>query len=95
MQTFRNQEAAFKKWIAQHVEDGYLLNVIKGPAGTTGWPYMLHRVNCSRFTAPNRRSGKNFTTNKYFKVCSTKIVELASWAKQERGEHVPKCKLCF
>lgn len=96
MNRFVNDERAFKDWIARHSEDGYLLNCVKGAAGTTGWPYILHRADCIKFNAPNRRSGKNFTTNRYFKVCSAKMAELVSWAKQERGgDTVPKCKLCL
>jgi len=95
MEQFWNQEKAFKGWIRQHDEDGYLLNCIKGAAGSTGWPYMLHRADCIKFTTPNRRSGKNFTTRNYYKVCSTNMTELMSWAKQKRGEKVPNCKLCL
>jgi len=94
MKIFRNQEAAFKDWIARHSDDGYLLNCVKGKAGT-GWPYMLHRADCNRFTTLNRRSGQNFTTHQYYKVCSTKMADLISWAKRERGENVPKCKVCL
>jgi hypothetical protein len=93
--SFVNQEQAFKDWIRQKGEKGYLLNCFKGAAGAVGWPIMLHRADCIKFTTPNRRSGKNFTTRKYYKVCSTNMAELLSWAKRERGEQVPKCKLCL
>jgi len=95
METFWNRERQFKQWIERHAENGYLLNCIKGSEKSVGWPYLLHRAACSRFTTHNRRSGKNFTTHRYYKVCSTSMDELASWAKRERGNRVPKCSLCF
>lgn len=94
MKTFWNDEAGFRSWIERHSEDGYLLNCVKGADRSVGWPYILHRADCVRFTTPNRRSGKNFTTRKYYKVCATNMSELASWARQQRREKIPKCKLC-
>jgi len=94
METFWNRERQFKEWIRRHANDGYLLNCTKG-SEHSGWPYLLHRAACSRFSARNRRSGKNYTTHKYFKVCSTSMDKLASWARRERGDRVPKCKLCM
>jgi len=95
MTTFVNQEKAFKNWVGRHSEDGYLLNCVKGAAGAVGWPHMLHRADCIKFTVPNRRSGKNFTTRRYYKVCSTSMAELVSWSRRQHGERVHRCKLCL
>jgi len=92
---FLNHEQAFTTWIRVHSEDGYLLNCIKAAGAAEGWPYMLHRADCIKFTVLNRRSGKNFTTRKYYKVCSTSMNEFSSWAKRRRGDMVPKCKICL
>lgn len=95
MQPFKNKEKEFLGWIRRHSDNGFLLNCVNGASDSPGWPYMLHRANCVKFTAPNRRSGKNFTTHRYFKVCSTDRAELELWAKSVLKEPVRKCRLCL
>jgi hypothetical protein len=92
---FINQEQAFENWIERHSEEGYLLNCIKGPAGTVGYVCKLHRASCTCFTHSNPRTGKNFTTRNYYKVCSTDMDELVSWGKKQFRVTAPKCKLCL
>src|SRR5688572_23619549 len=96
MERFWNQEKAFRKWIVRHSVDGYVLNCEKGAnRAAHGRPYLLHRAECRTLTDQNPRTGRNFTTSKYYKVCSTDVAELARWSKRVTGDTVPECKVCL
>jgi hypothetical protein len=94
METFWDRERAFRTWIRQHDGDGCVLNCVKGP-DNDGQPYLLHRANCRTLTNRNPRTGRNFTTSRFYKVCSTNLGDLAAWGKRVTGGKVPRCKLCF
>jgi len=57
-----SRERPFRAWLAQHSDDGYLLNCYRTGAGPGDYKaYMLHRASCAVFNGNNPRTGKNWT----------------------------------
>jgi hypothetical protein len=90
--TFQNDDENFKSWVAFHTNDGYVLNCVVGSKRSSG-PYLLHRADCVKFRVKGK-FGENFTTTKYYKVCSRKKEELVGMVKRQWSREIPCCKLC-
>ena len=65
---FRDQEAAYRAWIAIH-RDGFVLNLRRRP--TTSYA-VLHRAHCRSISVPHTAPG-GFTERGYMKIRSPQI----------------------
>ena len=89
IEIFRNDDRGYLRWTAANPH-GFIVNVDE-PATSPDYP-MIHRATHRSMTSPRRT---NYTTKRYFKVCSADAGELERWAKRERGRPLNPCKACM
>lgn len=53
---------------------------------------MVHRATHMALT--NEKIG-NYTTGRFFKVCSDDITDLERWARRERNRPLTRCSICM
>ena len=86
---FRNDETGYLSWAAAN-PNGFIANVDE-PATSPLYP-MVHRATHRAVTSPVKT---NYTTGKYFKVCSNNMEDLERWARRERGRSLTLCSICM
>lgn len=86
MRTFRNDDQGFLEWIDEN-PDGFVANV-DNPQSVHQYP-MVHLTSDSQL-----RNRSNYTTGRYFKVCSTDLSELDDWSKVTYGKELTWCRRC-
>lgn len=89
LREFRNDETGYLSWAAAN-PNGFIVNVDE-PATSPLYP-MVHRATHRAVTTPVKT---NYTTGKYFKVCSNNMEELERWARRERGRSLTLCSICM
>jgi hypothetical protein len=93
---FFNQEQGFTAWIQLHASDGFVLNCHKGRTSEeAGVPYMLHEARCPTLNGVDPRTGRNYTTSTFYKVCSTDRDGLDRWAREAEAGPIRLCKRCL
>jgi hypothetical protein len=85
---FKNDEAGYLQWVQQNA-DGYVVNVDE-PLCAPQYP-MVHLATHKLISSPAR---SNYTTGRYFKVCSTDLAALDLWAKKECQRPLTRCAVC-
>jgi hypothetical protein len=86
---FINDEKGYLRWAAKNPK-GFIANAdndFRSPV----YP-MVHRATHKALTSPKRQ---NYTTGRFFKVCSDNMSELEKWAKRERGRSLTPCGICL
>jgi hypothetical protein len=89
LEIFVNDEKGYLQWAAKN-QHGFIVNADEPPT-SLDYP-MVHRVTHKAMTSPKRQ---NYTTGRYFKVCSNDMRELETWAKRERGRSLNPCGICM
>lgn len=85
---FVNDESGYLQWIDKN-PNGYVVNLDE-PLVTPQYP-MIHLARHELVSSPART---NYTTGRYFKVCSTDMDELQKWSKENCGRSLTWCKVC-
>ncbi|MDQ2806177.1 MAG: hypothetical protein M3Z04_04545 [Chloroflexota bacterium] len=86
METFVDDEAGYRRWLADH-PTGSVLNV---PRSGTNPLLVLHTAGCTFISSPTRT---NYTTTAYYKVCATDATDLVAWAATQPGSW-KHCGVC-
>lgn len=86
---FVNDESGYLAWVQAH-PDGFIVN-IDDPQVTPQYP-MVHAASHKSLSSPKR---KNYTTGRYFKVCSERLEELEAWAQKKYGRALTRCQQCM
>ena len=86
---FEKDEERYLEWV-QNNPNGFIVNADE-PASSTEYP-MVHRATHRLMTSPKKQ---NYTTGRYFKVCSNDMKDLETWAKQVRGRSLNPCRKCM
>jgi hypothetical protein len=79
LRKFENDENGYLAWVQGH-PDGYIVN-IDDPQVTPQYP-MVHAASHKSLSSSART---NYTTGRYFKVCSERLEELEVWAQKKYG----------
>ena len=87
--TFVNDESGYLAWVQAHPK-GYVVN-IDAPPVTPQYP-MVHAASHKSLSSPART---NYTTGRYFKVCSDQLEELGAWADKKYGRALTRCRQCM
>lgn len=87
MQTFIDDDAGYRRWLAGN-PTGYVINCAK--KGDPGY-VMLHRSQCWSIS----HEDKNYTHGSYQKVCSTDTGLLEQWAKDVKRQGPTPCRFCL
>jgi hypothetical protein len=88
IEKFVNDETGYLQWIDNN-PNGYILNLDE-PLVTAKYP-MIH---LARHKVVSSSTRTNYTTGRYFKVCSTDMDELANWAIANCGRPFTWCEVC-
>ncbi|MFQ2147396.1 HNH endonuclease [Aeromonas jandaei] len=88
IQEFKDQEEEYLAWVEEN-PDGFVANMDK--AGVMKQYPMIHTAGDAAISKDKRG---NFTTNAYFKICSTDLQELRSYLKH-KYHRFTYCKKCF
>ncbi len=86
---FRDDERAYLGWVADHPA-GFVANLEK--RGQRPEYPMVHHLAQQCVSSPSRG---NYTTAKYFKVCSERLDELEHWSKSSFGRALVRCSKCM
>jgi hypothetical protein len=86
---FEKDEKRYLEWV-QNNPNGFIVNADE-PATSPDYP-MVHRATHRSMTSPKKQ---NYTTGRYFKVCSNDMNDLETWAKHERGRSLNPCCICM
>ena len=86
---FINDEHGYLRWAANNPK-GFIVNADE-PHTSPDYP-MVHRATHKAMTTSRRQ---NYTTGRYFKVCSNDMGELEKWAKRIRGRSLNHCGICM
>jgi hypothetical protein len=89
LKTFRDDETGYLAWVQTH-PDGYVVNIDEPPIAPQ-YP-MVHIASHRIISSPTRT---NYTTGRYFKVCSTELEELERWAQRKYGRPLTRCRQCL
>ncbi|ELI6420929.1 HNH endonuclease [Aeromonas veronii] len=88
IQEFKDQEEEYLAWVEEN-PDGFVANMDK--AGVMKQYPMIHSAGDAAISKDKRG---NFTTNAYFKICSTDLQELRSYLKH-KYHRFTYCMKCF
>lgn len=86
---FIKDDKGYLLWATKN-PNGFIVNADE-PATSPDYP-MVHRATHKALTSPKR---KNYTTGRFFKVCSNDISDLEKWAKAKRGRKLTPCSICM
>jgi putative restriction endonuclease len=86
---FIGAERDYLDWTATN-EPGFIVNVDHDRVSRE-YP-MIHRATHKALTTPKN---ENYTTNRFFKVCSDNIPELEHWAQQDGRAPLRPCRICM
>lgn len=89
-QVFDNDEIGYLRWADEHQDDGFIINT-DGDERSPDYP-MVHRASPGAMTTAKRG---NYTTGRFFKVCSTDMSDLEAWARRVRNRSLTHCKQCM
>ena len=89
-EVFVRDEIRYLRWAAEHQNVGFIVNTDHDQRSPV-YP-MVHRATHGLVTSA--KIG-NFTTGRFFKVCSTELSDLEAWASRERGRSLTRCGKCM
>jgi hypothetical protein len=89
MQTFINNDDGYLAWVHSN-PTGFVANVDQ-PQYVKQYP-MVHRASHKAVTTSKRG---NYTTARYYKVCSTDLAVLEAWSKATFNKKLTYCKSCL
>lgn len=89
LQTFVRDESGYLAWVQAH-SDGFIVNIDE-PQTTRQYP-MVHAALHKSLSSPMRT---NYTTGRYFKVCSDRLEDLEAWSQKKYGRALTRCRLCM
>ena len=89
-EVFDKEESLYLRWAAEHQNDGFIVNTDHDHRSPV-YP-KVHRATHRLVTS--MRIG-NFTTGRFFKVCSTEMSDLEAWARRERARSLTRCGTCM
>lgn len=87
--TFKDDETGYLRWVQAH-PGGYIVNIDE-PQVTPQYP-MVHVASHKLLSSPART---NYTTGRYFKVCSEQLENLEAWAQSKYGRTLTRCRQCM
>lgn len=88
LERFEKDDEGYLDWVRLN-EPGFVVNTDQDHVSTV-YP-MLHRASHKLISSPSR---DNYTTNRFFKVCSDNVKELETWSRAERSRSLTRCKTC-
>ena len=88
IEIFKADELGYLSWVHNNPR-GFVVN-IDNPNTTPTYP-MMHAASHKVISSSSRG---NYTTVRYFKVCSTSLTELESWSQENYKRHPTRCKQC-
>ena len=89
-QTFVNDEKkGYLAWVKRHPE-GFVVNIDE-PQVAPQYP-MVHAASHKSLSSPSRT---NYTTGRYFKICSESVEALEAWTKKKYGRSLTRCRQCM
>lgn len=86
---FIGNEREYLEWTARN-EPGFIVNADHDRVSRE-YP-MVHRATHKALTTPKKQ---NYTTKRFFKVCSDNIPELEQWAQQDGRRPLQPCRICM
>jgi len=89
LRTFVKDESGYLGWVQTHPL-GYVVNIDE-PQISPQYP-MVHAASHKSMSSPTRT---NYTTGRYFKVCSEQLQELEAWAQRKYGRALTRCQQCM
>ncbi len=89
LRIFTNDEKDYLQWAVMNPR-GFIVNSDHDRV-SPDYP-MIHRATHKALTSPKRQ---NYTTKRFFKVCSNKRHELEQWARRQRGRSLQPCRICM
>ena len=89
IEEFPNDEEGYLRWV-QSEPAGYVVN-IDDPNSWPKYP-MVHVASHKSMSSASR---SNYTTGKYFKVCSVNLDELEQWSQRNYQKALTRCKSCM
>jgi hypothetical protein len=89
VQRFKDDDEGYLRWIEGN-QGGYVVNMDEPPS-VPQYP-MLHSATHKLLSTPKRT---NYTTGKYFKVCSTDLEALEKWSQRRYGKSLTRCAQCM
>ena len=89
IQVFINDDKGYLRWASRN-PNGFIVNADNDFISPV-YP-MMHRASHKALTTPKNQ---NYTTRRFFKVCSETIEELDIWARRERGRTLTSCRTCM
>jgi putative restriction endonuclease len=88
IEEFRNDESGYLTWVHSNPR-GFVVN-IDDPNLTQNYP-MVHAATHKVVSSGTR---ENYTTGRYFKVCSESLAELETWSVQHYRRPLVRCQQC-
>ena len=89
VEQFKNDEGGYLRWVTANPM-GFVANVDE-PQYVAQYP-MVHSASHKAVSSPVRT---NYTTGKYFKVCSTDLKALEEWSQRNYGRSLTRCAQCM
>jgi hypothetical protein len=89
MEVCKQDDAGCLQWVVDN-RGGFIVNIDYTHA-VPDYP-MVHRADHRAMTTDAR---ENYTTGRYFKVCSNDLSELQAWARRETGKELTECQICM
>ncbi len=87
---FDKDESGYLQWVATNCARGFVVNTDHHHRSPV-YP-MVHRAT-HRAVSSDRRG--NYTTGRFFKVCSNDIRDLEQWARRVRNRSLTRCTICM
>jgi len=88
LREFIKNDEGYLDWVRNH-QDGFIVSVDHDHVSPE-YP-MLHKASHKLLSSEKI---ENFTTGRFFKVCSDNVKELESWARSKRGRSLRPCGTC-
>ena len=88
LRKFVNDEGGYLEWVSTN-PNGFVVNVDE-PQSWLNYP-MVHLSTCKHIHSAART---NYTTGRYFKVCSTDFDELQRWSVDTYKKELTRCRHC-
>jgi len=88
-EVFDKNETGYLRWVATN-QTGFIVNTDHDHR-SDDYP-MVHRATHRALTSERRR---NYTTGRFFKVCSNDITDLEQSARRVRNRSLTRCAKCM
>ena len=88
IEKFQNDDLGYLAWV-QSNPSGFVVNIDE-PNTTPSYP-MVHAASHRAISSGSR---ENYTSGRYFKVCSTSLTDLEKWTMEHYRRPLVRCKTC-